>query len=124
MPWLGYIGDKIMDENNTMMQHNDESNVDTADSSFLILRKIWDCPNLNKALVPGRDGTSVPGWICGWCPPGRGFFKGDNATKALAHVAKIPRMNIRMCDGNIPQHKLLQYRNLMMAKSNAKSNKS
>ena len=64
---------------------------------------------MNKAAVPGPDGSFVGGWTCGWCPAGKGDFKGDNETKALAHVAKIPGKNIRLCEGNIPKEKLLQY---------------
>lgn len=94
------------------------------ETSIATLKSIWDCPQINKALVPGPDGSFVPGWTCGWCSSGRGTFKGDNATKALAHVAKIQGKNIRFCDGSIPQYKMIQYRNLWMSKSAAKSDRA
>ena len=53
-----------------------------------------------------------------------GAFKGGNATKAPAHVAKIAGRNIWFCNGNIPQAKLKQYRDLYFTKSSAKTDKS
>ena len=127
MPRLCYIGNSLLPELPHIMSNDiceNESNTDTTHSSYPTLKTIWDCPNLNKELIPGPDGGSVPGWICGWCPPGRGNFKGDNATKALARVAKIQGKNIRFCEGNIPQQKLIQCRNLWLAKPSAKSERS
>ncbi len=125
MPRLGLIGDSFSGTKNLPIMSeditHDEMNSDTSNAT---LRSVWDCPQINKALVPGPDGAHVPGWICGWCPAGRGSFKGENATKALAHVAKIQRKNIRFCEGNIPQQKLIQYRNLWMIKSAAKSERT
>jgi hypothetical protein len=86
---------------------NFEESVNSNDDPLLVLSSIWDCPQINKAVVLGPAGIMVAGWICGWCPPGKGAFKGDNATMALACVAKILRNNIRSCDGNIPLEKML-----------------
>ena len=74
--------------------NNEESDIDVAIPK---LKSIWDCHQINKGVVPGLDGTSVAGWTCSWCPGGGRQFKGDNATKALAHVAKIPGKNIMFC---------------------------
>jgi hypothetical protein len=62
--------------------------------------------------------------VGGWCPGGGHSFKGVNATKALAHVAKIRGKNIHFCKGNIPRNKIIQYRELWIDKSNAKSDRS
>ena len=80
------------------------------------LKSIWDCPKLIKGQVSGPQNTMVTGWLCLWCPGG-GEFKGDNATKALAHVAKVAGRNVRFCEGNIPQAKLKQYRDLYYSKT-------
>lgn len=88
------------------------------------LKSIWDCSNMNKAVVTGVDGVPIAGWRCSWCPGGGRFFRGDNATKALAHIAKIEGKNIQFCKGNIPQNKIIQYRNLWMVKSNSKLDRS
>ena len=85
---------------------------------------IWDCHQINKGVVYGPDSISVTGWTCSWCPGDGRSFKGDNATKALAHVAKIAGKNIVFCMGNIPRNKIVQYRNLWMDKSSAKSERS
>jgi hypothetical protein len=63
-------------------------------------------------------------WLDMWLVSRGGTFKGDNATKALAHVAKIAGKNICYCYGNIPQFKLKQYRDLYFLKSVAKTDRS
>ena len=68
-----------------------------------ILTSIWDCPMMNKVLIPGSAGNMVCGWTCGWCPVGRSPFKGDSAPRALAHVAKVPGESIRF--GSLFSHK-------------------
>ena len=103
--------------------NNEDSDIDD-DVALPKLKSIWDCHQINKGLVPSPDGTSVSGWTCSWCPGGGRSFKGDNATKALAHVAKIPGKNVKFCTGNIPRNKVIQYRNLWMEKSSAKSERS
>ena len=30
---------------------------------------IWDCPNVKKTDIIGADGSTIPGWECGYCPP-------------------------------------------------------
>ena len=69
-----------------------------------ILGKIWDCKMIKR--IKTLKGNNA--WICLWCPP---RFPGEppvqrashNATKALAHAARIPRMDVQICKGNIPQ---------------------
>ena len=91
--------------------NGDESDIED-DDALPKLKSIWDCHQINKGVVPGPDGLSVAGWTCSWCPGGGRSFKGDNATNALAHVAKIAGKNIMFCKGNIPRNKIIQYRNL------------
>ena len=108
-----------------MSSDADCNNEDSDDDVVLPkLKSIWDCHQINKGLVPGPDGTLVAGWTCSWCPGGGQSFKGDNATKALAHIAKLAGKNIVFCMGNIPSNKIIQYRNLWMDKSSAKSERS
>jgi hypothetical protein len=99
---------------------------DSADSDVTLprLKTIWECAHINKTVMAGADGVPVSGWTCNWCPHGGRFFKGDNATKALAHVAKITGKNIQFCRGNIPRNKVIQYRNLWLEKSSAKADRT
>jgi len=104
---------------------NDDANSSTDNAVIPTkLKSIWDCNRMNKGLVPGADGIPVAGWTCGWCPGGGRSFKGENATKALAHVAKIKGKNIISCTGNIPRHKIIQYRDLWLERSSTKSEKN
>ena len=89
-----------------------------------ILATIWDCPMMNKVLIPGPAGSMVCGWTCGWCPVGRPPFKGDSAPRALAHVAKVPGESIWFCDGIIPLAKIRQYRDLHLSKIQNKSERN
>lgn len=89
-----------------------------------ILTSIWDCPMMNKVLIPASAGNMVCGWTCGWCPVGRSPFKGDSAPRALAHVAKVPGESIRFSDGNIPLPKIRQYRDLHLSKIQNKFDKN
>lgn len=95
--------------------------IDYEDKGLATLTSIWDCPKMIKLLVDGGKGSLVPGWRCGWCKTER---KGDNATKALNHVAKISKKGVSWCTTNIPQPYLLKYRDLYFSKQNAKSDRS
>ena len=58
------------------------------------LSSIWDDPHIVRVIT--EKGSKE--WKCLWC----GWqFKGQNATKALNHVAKITGQNVRVCIGNI-----------------------
>ena len=113
--------------NNTVPVHlalpNPDVNIDQALCDRPCLKSIWNCPQINNSIIPGAGGIHVAGWICGWCSGGW-TFKGDNATKALAHVVKIAGRNFRFCDGNIPQPKLKPYRDLVYLKSSVKADRS
>ena len=54
------------------------------------LRVIWDDPHFEKC---GMKGASEH-WRCGWC---RLQFKSWNATKALAHAAKMKGNDVKIC---------------------------
>jgi hypothetical protein len=117
------IGNMLADNNIHNDDAGDDKGINSGDIVLPPLKSIWDCNQINKGLVPGADSTSVAGWTCGWCPGGRSF-KGDNATKALARVAKISGKNVQFCKGNIPMQKVVQYRNLWMEKSSARLDRS
>jgi hypothetical protein len=117
------VGNMLADTNNHNNNDGDNKGINSRDIVLPPLKSIWDCNQINKGLVPGADSTSVAGWTCGWCPGGRSF-KEDNATKALAHVAKISGKNVQFCKGNIPMQKVVQYRNLWMEKSSARLDRS
>lgn len=105
------------------INNNEEYSTDS-DVTLPNLKTIWGCAHINKTVTTDADGVPVSGWTCNWCPHGGRFFKGDNATKALAHVAKISGKNIQFCRGNIPRNKLIQYRNLWLEKSSAKADRT
>ncbi len=69
-------------------------------------------------LLPAGHVVGVPGGA-----PLKAF-KGDNATKTLAHIAKISGKNVQFCKGNLPMQKVVQYRNLWMEKSSARLDRS
>ena len=96
---------------------------DHIESPLPILNTIWDCPMMNKVLIPGPGGSMVCGWTCGWCPVGRAPFKGGSAPRALAHVAKVSGVSIWFCDGSIPIAKIRQYWDLHLSKMQNKSEK-
>ncbi len=101
----------------------DQGNEEVGDLGELpALQKIWDCPYVNKIIKTDDDGKSYAAWTCGWCPlqkdgsPANAFM-GENATKALHHVAKVAGCDIRRCRGTIPADKARQYNALYLAKA-------
>ncbi len=86
------------------------------------LHNICDCPHLNKIIRTDDDDKSYAGWTCGWCPPQKDSsaakpFWGTNATKALSHVVKVSRNDVRPCCGIIPAAKARQYSALYLSKA-------
>ena len=73
------------------------------------LKEAWDCTKLK--VLTGTDGEM--GWSCGWC---NSFYKGINATKALAHVLGLPGKSIAQCQGRIPAAYLQRYGDLHRSK--------
>jgi hypothetical protein len=49
---------------------NPDVDIDEAVCDLPCLKSIWDCPQMNKAVVPSAGGNHVAGWTCGWCPGG------------------------------------------------------
>jgi hypothetical protein len=49
-------------------------------------------------------------WTCGFC---KSSFKGRNATKALAHVAKLRKMHISPCTATIPEDRAVRFQELV-----------
>jgi hypothetical protein len=116
---------KMMTKTATMFsEHNDNEEDIIEEVALPNLMSIWDCPQMKKAVFQGQDDMFVAGWTCGWCPGGKGSFRGDNTTKALAHADKILGKNVRPCEGNIPQENILQYRNLYWMKTSTKPDRS
>jgi hypothetical protein len=113
----------LANNNNHNNDDGDNEGINSGDFVLPPLKSIWDCDQINKGLVLSADGTSVARWTCGWCFGGRSF-KGDNATKALAHVAKVSGKNVQFWKGSIPMQKVVQYRNLWMEKSSARLDRS
>ena len=69
------------------------------------LISIWDSEHIMK-LENNK-------WKCGHCNE---TFSHLNASKALAHVSRTPKQDIKMCTGSIPPLTLSLYRSLMKKK--------
>ena len=77
------------------VNNNNDDDDDGGGKQLSTILSVWDDNDINL--------DDAGGWTCGFC---RSTFKGRNATKALAHVAKTPRMHIRMCSAKIPEHRM------------------
>ena len=78
------------------------------------LKEAWDCDKLKVSTGPEGE----MGWSCGWC---KSFYKGVNATKALAHVLGLPGKSIAHCQGKIPATFLERYGELHRSKHSKKN---
>ncbi len=76
------------------------------------LNVIWDCSQINYVSLTGLDGKIQLGWRCSWCQSGGQMFKTPHATKALAHVLRIPKSDICVCTGHILESYMASYRDL------------
>jgi Protein of unknown function (DUF 659) len=56
------------------------------------------------------DNEGKPKWKCKWC---NGVFSGWNATKAIMHVNKIPKQDIKLCKAKIDDSYLTLYKELL-----------
>ena len=62
----------------------------------IVITTVWDEPHgMEKSI--DEEGHKI--MKCRWC---KGIFKGWNASKGLAHLARITGMDIRTCTGRIP----------------------
>jgi hypothetical protein len=91
----------------------------------LVLDSVWDCPGMTLDTTVDDDGTTVPGWCCGYCLipgncGGSRFFKHHNASKALSHLTK--GKGIVTCTGlrNIPANVVHALTALMYSEANRK----
>jgi hypothetical protein len=69
------------------------------------LNKIFDEPHLQCYL----DSEQKKRWRCLWCNKN---YTGWHATKALIHLAKVPKMDIAPCRAVLPDEEAQQYRSL------------
>lgn len=79
---------------------NDEEDDEAAHMDEL--KTIFDDENIEK--YTSADGK--PRWKCNWC---KNSFASWNATKALAHVARIAKADIKTCTGNIDKNSRALY---------------
>ncbi len=76
---------------------------------------IWDCPKINK-VVSEENGVIRNGWRCNWCMNPPAMFASISATKALAHVLRLPGSDVRPCTGIITKTFALGYKDLYRRK--------
>ena len=110
------------------MSESDESGIDVDIDEELIVPRphyysIWDCPHIHKFTVE-KNGVVKNGWRCDWCMNPPAMFSSFSATKALAHVLRLPGSDGRPCTGNIPETIALGYRDLYKRKMDAGRSRS
>jgi hypothetical protein len=69
------------------------------------LNKNFEDPHLQCYL----DNKQKKWWHCLWCDEN---YAGWHATKALIHLAKVPKMDIAPCRAVLPDEEAKQYRSL------------
>ncbi len=72
---------------------------------------IWDCTKINKVTLEG-NGVIKNGRRCNWCMNPQAMFASFGATKALAHVLRLPGSDVRPCTGIITETFALGYKDL------------
>ena len=72
----------------------DDDVVEMAETPLPPLKSVFDCPNLELCIVDGKNG-----WKCLWCDLS---FTPVHATRALAHLLKKSKCDIRVCKAIIP----------------------
>ena len=87
------------------MSESDESGNDVDDDEEVIVPQphyysIWDCPHINKFTLE-ENGVVKNGWRFNWCMNPPAIFLTFSATKALAHVLRLPGSDVRPCTGII-----------------------
>ena len=78
------------------------------------ITNVWDYPKVTKS----HDESGKKVWTCGWCGS---VFKLWNATKALAHLARISKQDIKVCFANIPTATSDSYKALWHSKTAKKA---
>ena len=73
------------------------------------LKSIWECEKMTKKKVGALDG-----WNCGWCMTD---FKPTHATRAMAHVLKLPNKGVVTCKAVIPDPYFHRYSQLHKRKT-------
>jgi hypothetical protein len=76
------------------------------------LHSVFECPNIELCIVKGMSG-----WRCVWCDQS---FPHVHASRALAHLLRRKKCDIRVCKAVIPPNYLLQYEALYHASTNSK----
>ncbi len=84
---------------------------------------IWDCPHLNKVTLE-ENGVVKNGWRYDWCMNPPALFSTFSATKALAHVLRLPGSNVHPCTGIIPETFALGYKDIHTRKTEADCSRS
>jgi hypothetical protein len=84
-------------KSSTQMSDNEDDDVSPSnlDRESSQLTSIWECDALNVVVETDNAGKTTTGWTCAYCPHPRSiggpvFWETVNATKALAHVMKLP----------------------------------
>jgi hypothetical protein len=80
--------------------------------SFKRLDLIWDCPMIKKVSLIDDCNVVQSGWRYIHCQVHPQMFLLFNATKALNHVRRRPKRDVRLCTANIPESYIMSYRDL------------
>ena len=110
------------------MSESDESGNNVDNEEEVIVPRphyysIWDCPQINKFTLE-ENGVVKNGWRCNWCMTPPAMFSSFSATKALAHVLRLPGSDVRPCSGIIPESFMLGYKDLYLRKMEAGRSRS
>ena len=90
----------------------DDDVVEMAETPLPPLKSVFDCPNLELCIVNGKNG-----WKCLWCDLS---FTPVHATRALAHLLKKKKCDVRVCKAIIPPQYLVRYEALYDASKRSK----
>jgi hypothetical protein len=102
------------------MSESDESGNDVDDEEEVIVPRphyysIWDCPHIHKFTLK-KNGVAKNGWRCDWCMNPPAMFSTFSATKALAHVLRLPGSDVSPCTGIITETVMNGYKDLYKKK--------
>ena len=100
----------------SIMSESEEAvyNVDN-DEEVIVPWPHKDCPHINKFTLEG-NGVVENRWRCDWCMNTPAMFAAFSATKALAHVLRLPGSDVPPCTGIIPETFALGYKDLYKRK--------
>lgn len=97
-------------------QESQESQEDQETLPEGSLNNIWEDDMIEK-ITNKENGKSS--WRCKWCSK---VFSGWNATKALQHVTKTTKVDIKPCTAYIDKYHSVLYEKLAMKNNKKKSN--